>query len=91
MKARPYNRPPGSGARIEAGGLRFGRGEGRSLRYAEVAERQQGKRSVLIEIRHWCLRVGSGDRPGLNSCHLRPMNRDSMPDYRQHERFGVHY
>ena len=33
----------------------------------------------------------SAARPGWDSCHLRPFNKDSMQDYSQLERFGVHY
>ena len=35
--------------------------------------------------------TASAARPGWGSCHPRRMSRDSMPDYQQHERFGVHY
>ena len=35
--------------------------------------------------------TGSAARPGWDSCHLRPFNKDSMQDYSQLERFGVHY
>ena len=35
--------------------------------------------------------TASAARPGWDSCHPRPMNRDSMLDYQQHERFGVYY
>ena len=34
---------------------------------------------------------GTTARPGWDSCHLRPFNKDSMQDYSQLERFGVHY
>ena len=35
--------------------------------------------------------TASAARPGWGSCHPRRMSRDSMPDYQQHERLGVHY
>ena len=35
--------------------------------------------------------IGCADRQDLGSYHLWPMNKDSMQDYWQHERFGVHY
>ena len=35
--------------------------------------------------------TGSAARPGWVSCHLWPMNRDSMPDYWPNDSFRVHY
>ena len=35
--------------------------------------------------------TASAARPGWGSCHPRRMSRNSMLDYQQHERFGVHY
>ena len=35
--------------------------------------------------------TGSAGRHGLDTCHPQPMSKDTMQDYWQHERFGVHY
>ena len=61
------------------------------VHHRHYRSRQEAIRDITEYIEIFYNRQRRQARPGWDSCHLRPFNKDSMQDYSQLEWFGVHY